>query len=507
MKKPLLFAALVCSSLWSNAQKSSPFVSPFAGDKFLKAIETQWPTESSRSALLRQAFNNQYIPDTAFYHGWDDPNQSYYLHTKAKFTYGHAARLQRIDYYEMGNFGWEIVNSDTFFYDAANRLTAMETWANGLAEFRMEMNYNANGLLTGRHYMVSQGQSLTNTSWETVLGDSLEIHTINNNQITSYTLHAASFMWAGWIPMFKASNIQYSAQGIPVSMALNGYNGTGWADTVFYSNVSWDFGFGNWSEASNMTNAIEERFTILPQQRHFLKQPTAYLAKQRLNFSLVDVERASATFNSGWVSRVNYERNTATGWEPLGRESYTFANGQLTSVTYEEHDGTGFLNKERYTYAYNNQHLTEEQIELWSNATNVWNVDEGYLYRVITVQGRPDSIETQVYNPATNVYVPGQLSTFSYNTAASIRPETTLDLVVWPNPVQHQVNIKVNNALAADGANIRLLDMHGRTVYQTQAGHEIQQQVQVPLDQLMPGIYIIQVTAGVATNAFRIVKQ
>lgn len=507
MKKTLLFAAFVCSSLWSNAQKSSPFASPLAGDKFLKAIEAQWPTESSRSALLRQAFNNQYIPDTAFYHGWDDPNQTYFMHTKAHFTYGHGAALKRIDYYEMGNFGWEITTSDTFYYDAANRLVAMETWAYGVPEFRMEMNYNANGLLTGRHYMVSQGPSLTNTSWETVLGDSLEIHTTSNNQITSYTLHSASFMWTGWMPMFKASNIQYNAQGIPIQLALNGYTGTGWTDTILYTDVAWGFGFGNWAEASNMTNAIEERYALLPQQRHFLKQPTAYVAKERFNVSLIDVERALSTLNGGWVSQVNYERNTATGWEPIGRESYTFANGQLTSVTYEEHDGTNFINTERFSYAYNGQQLVEQKTELWSTVSNSWDIDEGFLYRVNRVQSRPDSIETQVYNPATLVYAPGQLTTFSYNTAASIRPENTLNLEVWPNPAQEQVHVRVNDVMAVHGAKVLITDMQGRVVYQTQTGSEIQQQIQVPLQQLKAGMYILQVSAGAATNAFRIVKQ
>lgn len=508
MKKTLLLAVLICSSLWSNAQKSSPFASPLAGSKFLKAIEAQWPTESNRSTLLRQAFNNQYIPDTAFYHGWDDPNQTYFLHTKAHFTYGHGAALKRIDYYEMGNFGWEITTMDTFYYDAANRLTAMETWENGTPQFRMEMNYNANGLLTGRHYMVSQGPSRSNTSWETVLGDSIEIHTTNsNNQITSYTLHAASFTWNGWMPMFKASNIQYNAQGIPVHMALNGYTGTGWSDTILYTNVNWGFGFGNWAEASNMTNAIEERYSILPQQRYFLKQPTAYMAKERFNQVLVDVERAFETMSGAWIGQVNYEKNTATGWLPIGRESYTFANGQLTSVTYEEHDGSNFLNTERYIYAYNNQHLTEERTELWSSATNGWTIDEGYSYRVKMLQSRPDSIETQIYNVALNAYVPGQLTTFSYNTAASVGPESTLNLEVWPNPAQDQVHVRVNDALAAQGAKIRLVDMQGRTIYQTQTGSEIQQQIQVPLHQTKPGIYLLQVTAGPATNAFRIVKQ
>lgn len=507
MKKPLLFAALVCSSFWSNAQKSSPFASPLAGDKFLKAIETQWPTESNRSALLRQAFNNQYIPDTAFYHGWDDPNQTYFMHTKAHFTYGHGAALKRIDYYEMGNFGWEITTIDTFYYDAANRLTAMETWANGVPEFRMEMNYNANGLLTGRHYMISQGPSRSNTSWETVLGDSIEIHTISNNQITSYTLHAASFMWNGWMPMFKASNIQYNAQGIPVNMALNGYTGTGWSDTILYTNVSWGFGFGNWSEASNMTNAIEERYTIIPQQRHFLKQPTAYVVKQRVNVSLIDVERAMETVAGSWINQVNYERNTATGWEPIGRESYTFANGQLTSVTYEEHDGTGFLPTERYVYAYNTQHLTEERIELWSTATNGWVIDEGFLHRVNMVQSRPDSVETKVYDPMNNVYTAGQLTTYTYSTAASLKPVNCgLRMQVWPNPVADHVQIQITDGLAAQGAAIKVSDLQGRLVYETKVGSEIISGVALSTSNWPSGTYVLQVVVANKSERFRLIK-
>lgn len=507
MKKPLLFAALICSSLWSNAQKSSPFASPLAGDKFLKAIEAQWPTESRRSALLRQAFNNQYIPDTAFYHGWDDPNQTYFMHTKAHFTYGHGAALKRIDYYEMGNFGWEITTSDTFYYDAANRLTAMETWAYGVPEFRMEMNYNANGLLTGRHYMVSQGPSRSNTSWETVLGDSLEIHTTNNNQITSFTLHSASFMWTGWMPMFKASNIQYNAQGLPIQLALNGYTGTGWTDTMLYTDVAWGFGFGNWSEASNMTNAIEERYAILPHQRHFLKQPTAYLVKQRLNVSLIDVERAMATFNGGWVSQVNYERNTATGWEPIGRESYTFASGQLTSVIYEDHDGTNFLPLERYVYAYNTQHLTEQRTELWSTVNNSWLVDEGYAYRVNMVASRPDSIETRVFDINSNSYVSGNLITYSYSTAASLKPiQAGLSMQVWPNPVGDQVQIQVNDALAAGGAELRVSDLQGRLLYHAKVGSEIMQGIALPTTHWPAGMYVLQVVAGSGSENFRLIK-
>jgi len=498
---------LLGSSIWASAQKNSPFSSPLGGDKFLKAIEAASPTETQRSALLRQAFNNQYLPDSAFYHGWDDPNQTYFMHTKAHFTYGHGAKLKRIDYFEMGNFGWEITTSDTFYYDAADRLTAMETWAFGVPEFRMEMNYNASGLLVGRHYMVSQGPSLSNTSWETILGDSIEIHSTSNNRITSYTLHAASFMWTGWMPMFKASNIQYNAQGIPVNMSLVGYTGSGWTDTLFYTGMNWGFGFDNWSEACNMTNAIEERYAILPQHRHFLKQPTAYLAKQRLNVSLMDVERATETMNGGWISQVNYERNSAIGWEPISRDLFAFANGQLTSVTYEEHDGTTFLPTERYVYAYNTQHLTEQRVEIWSNVSNGWVVDEGFAYRVNMVASRPDSIETRVHDLNSNTYVAGNLVTYHYSTAASLKPILTgLSMQVWPNPVAEQVQIQVNDALAAQGAEVRVSDLQGRLVHKAKAGSEIMQGISLPTTNWPAGMYILQVVAGGGSESFRLIK-
>lgn len=507
MKKTLLLAVLLSSSIWANAQKKSPFVSPLGGSNFLKAIEAASPTETQRSGLLRQAFNNQYLPDSAFYHGWDDPNQTYFMHTKAHFTYGYGAKLKRIDYYEMGNFGWENTSSDTFYYDAANRLTAMETWAFGVPEFRMEMNYNATGLLTGRHYMVSQGPSRSNTSWETILGDSIEIHSTSNNQITSYTLHSASFMWTGWMPMFKASNIQYNAQGIPVNMLLNGYTGTGWTDTMQYTAISWGFGFGNWSEACNMTNAIEERYAILPQQRHFLKQPTAYLAKERFNLVWVDVERAFETMNGGFIGQVNYESNSAIGWDPIGRDSFTFANGQLTSVTYEEHDGSAFLPTERYVYAYNTQHLTEQRVETWSTTSNTWGVDEGFTYRTNMVASRPDSIETRVHDLNTNTYVPGNLVTYSYSTAASLKPiHSGLSMQVWPNPIADQFQIQVSDALATQGAELRVSDLQGRLVHQAKVGSEIMQGISVPTDNWPAGMYVLQVVAGAGSESFRLIK-
>ncbi len=507
MKKTLLLAVLLSSSIWATAQKTSPFSSPLGGDKFLKAIEAASPTETQRSALLRQAFNNQYVPDSAFHHGWDDPNQTYFMHNKAHFTYGHGAKLKRIAYYEMGNFGWESTTMDTFYYDAADRLTAMETWAYGVPEFRMEMNYNSSGLLTGRHYMVSQGPSRSNTTWETIIGDSIEVHSTSNNQITSYTLHSASFLWTGWMSMFKASNIQYNATGIPVSMALNGYTGSGWTDTLQYTAVSWGFGFSNWSEACNMTNAIEERYAILPQHRHFLKQPTAYLAKERVGNVLVDVERAMETISGGFISQVNYESNSTIGWNPIGRDSFTFANGQLTSVTYEEYNGSAFLPTERYVYAYNTQHLTEQRAETWSTVNNGWVVDEGYAYRVNMVASRPDSVETQVFDTNTNTYVAGNLVTYSYNTAASLKPNHAgLSMQVWPNPVADQVQIQVNDALATQGAEVRVSDLQGRLVHKAKVDSEIMQGISLTTTSWPAGMYILQVVAVGGSESFRLIK-
>lgn len=508
MKKTLLFAACFAGSFsMVQAQKTSPFVSPLGGPKFLEAIEAAWPTEIQRGSLLRQAFNNQYIPDTAFYHGWDDANQNYYMHTKAHFTYGHAASLRRIDYYEVGNNGWEIVTSDTFYYDAANRLTAMETFENGIPVFRMEMNYNANGLLTGRHYMVSQGPSIVNTAWETVLGDSIEIHTTSNNQITSYTLLAASFTWNGWMPMFKASNIQYNAQGTPVHMAVNGYTGTGWSDTVFYNNMRWDFGFGNWAEASNMTNAIEERYSLLPRQELFLKQPTGYTLTQQVNGQMEAIERARPIPAISSPDSVIYEIYTNNAWVAAARSMYTYASGRVTSTWYEEFNGTSFEPIERSVFAFSNNILSESRFELWDAVANGWLVDEGYFYRTLMAQSRPDSIETLVFNPATLQYLPSSLATFSYNTAATVRAVNPgLDMQVWPNPVKETLHLRVQDALAQQGAEVHVIDLQGRLVHTARFDQEIMHGVQLPSDQWPAGMYILQVKAANAHESFRLVK-
>lgn len=507
MKRTLLMAVLLGSSIFASAQKVSPFSSPLGGDKFLKAIQEARPIESHRASVLRRAFNNQYHPDTIYYHSWDQNNQSFDVHTKVNLIYDANMHLNSIHTYERTNSGWDYTSTDTFIYDAASRVVAMETWVAGVPEFRIEASYNADGLLVGRYFMIPLGPSVTNTSWEAVMGDSLEIHTTSNNQITSFTMHSASFLWVGWRPMFTLSNIQYNAQGIPVNMSMNGYTGTGQTDTVFYTNMEWGFGFGNWSEACNITNSIEELYALLPHQRHFLKQPTSYLAKQRLNNTLFDLMRAMATTSNGQISQILFENNTAIGWEPMERQSFTYDGSLLASVTGEEHDGNSFLNVGRSVYAYTNQMLSEERTEYWSDVTSSWTVDEGYSYLISMVQGRPDSIQTSAFDVVNNVYVPNQLATFAYGTAAGVRPELTLNMQVWPNPAQDQISIRVSDAAADRGASIRLTDMQGRLVFQTQTGAEIQQQVELPLQQLKPGIYVLQVSAGQASNSFRLVKQ
>ncbi|MBA4303289.1 MAG: hypothetical protein C0424_03580 [Sphingobacteriaceae bacterium] len=507
MKKSILLAACLGISLLANAQKPKPITSPFNGPRYLRAIESESPVMRQHSPLLRQAFSNQYIPDTAFYHGWDDPNQSYFLHTKAHFTYGHGASLRRIDYYEVGNFGWEISQSDTFYYNTTNKLTAMETGVAGSPEFRMEINYGQGGIITGRHYMVTGGPNAANNGWETVLGDSLEIHTWQNGRPASFTLHAREPFGSGWMPMFRISQITYNAQGVPIAMGLEGHTGIGYAPMELYTNMSWGFGFGDWSQACGMTNSIEERYSILPQQRHFLKQPTAFVVQKQVSGSLVDYSRANQSSQNGFINQVLFEEKQGNTWVAIARDSYTYVSGQLASLTSEEHNGNQLAFTSRWVYAYGAQYLQEQRTELWDAAITAWVIDEAFSYRLRMLQSRPDSLETLVYDPSTNAYVSGQLATFSYNTAASTRPEKVLSLEVWPNPAQEQISIRVSDAAAAKGAVIRLTDLQGRLVYQTRTGSEIQQEVDVPLQQMAPGIYLLQVSAGQASNSFKVVKK
>lgn len=80
------------------------------------------------------------------------------------------------------------------------------------------------------------------------------------------------------------------------------------------------------------------------------------------------------------------------------------------------------------------------------------------------------------------------------------------DIVVFPNPVSENVIVDVPNELSLQNAEINIYSIDGKMVYQ-QAIKSNNSQLEIPLDELKSGIYILELKAEDRNIRTKIIKK
>ena len=85
--------------------------------------------------------------------------------------------------------------------------------------------------------------------------------------------------------------------------------------------------------------------------------------------------------------------------------------------------------------------------------------------------------------------------------------EVSTDIALWPNPVQNVINMSIKGKLNGQ-VNMSIVDMNGKVV--TQSSNVVRSgnnQVQIDVTDLKPGMYMMQIGNGTQTTTRRFVKQ
>ena len=81
------------------------------------------------------------------------------------------------------------------------------------------------------------------------------------------------------------------------------------------------------------------------------------------------------------------------------------------------------------------------------------------------------------------------------------------DIEVYPNPFEHQLTIEYNNAKAGN-YSVKLYNVVGKLVYREPLYlTEGKSQFRLSLPDLKEGIYMLQISNGRNSNAFKLIKR
>jgi hypothetical protein len=117
--------------------------------------------------------------------------------------------------------------------------------------------------------------------------------------------------------------------------------------------------------------------------------------------------------------------------------------------------------------------------------------------------GHSDWAKWRLFKTLQNVAAPTENR--SSESTVSTAPAAVAQLHAWPNPAQTEANIRLKN-LASESAALRLFDLTGRMVQEQQV--QLQSgawEGVLPVSDLHPGVYLLQVRAGQHLQTLKLV--
>lgn len=122
-----------------------------------------------------------------------------------------------------------------------------------------------------------------------------------------------------------------------------------------------------------------------------------------------------------------------------------------------------------------------------------------YQWKVATIcQESP--IAVSAYKNGTDFVTP---ASFAGDISMKVSTNQNLNAIVYPNPAKSSASIKIENNISA--VNISVSDLTGKVIWQSQnvKGSE----VKIPLENFVPGMYLVSVTNGKETKIIKLVKE
>lgn len=293
----------------------------------------------------------------------------------------------------------------------------------------------------------------------------------------------------------------YDSQNRFTSMIMVNWTGSAWDSTSkavydydaqnnYSSQINYIGVGGSWQESAKTTlfNSGGQRDSMLQQQwnttangwENYLKVFYSYNSNAERDTDIYFSWNSNAwtqdkkyiyTYNgSGKLTRNLSQTWAGSNWQDYIKTDYNYAGGNLSLLTIYNWNYMASQLEEniQYKYLYNSNDLcTESVAESWDgtqwmhqqydNKVNFYyeDYDDG-------ITGIQDILEKE-------------------------------DYLVYPNPASEQINVKM---AGRGGINqVSIVDMNGRVVYQSKGSFNASQ-VNIPVQNLAEGVYLLQVQSG-----------
>jgi hypothetical protein len=89
---------------------------------------------------------------------------------------------------------------------------------------------------------------------------------------------------------------------------------------------------------------------------------------------------------------------------------------------------------------------------------------------------------------------------------ANLNSNTGLKVSITPNPATDQMTISYT-ASQSNNTSVRIMNMAGQTVIKMELGKQLSGSVNIPLNNVASGVYIVEFTSGNQITTQRLVKQ
>jgi len=327
-----------------------------------------------------------------------------------------------------------------------------------------KLTYNNAGLETSSQEIVYNTNNYTfiNTYWANTLETNFN-YDANGNvlSIQFLTYSSSNKTWvdsAHW-------NFTLNTNGSWESLTMQEWNGSSWVNQYLEDSVTWnDWNGGNY--ILNQNNNSEQTF---------------FVQKSWNGSSWLDSNRGSTTYDANGGSI-----NTEQLWQQ-----------------------NKWVNADKYSNLIDSLGNSTSSINFdWSNGT--WMESFGYLQNY-TYDGNGNITQEidQIYDSATgeNVnYFKELYSDFSTYSGIKGANQPKMQITMYPNPATEALHIQ-ENTNTIENMNIAIINMQGQVVVSKLLnGNELSKGVNIPVNNLVNGMYILHAVSGNEESSQKFIK-
>lgn len=313
------------------------------------------------------------------------------------------------------------------------------------------------------------------TSW---VNDTKYIYTYINGRLETKIEQYWHTSQSAWKNSWKG-NYEYNSQGQLISGITQDWNSS---NTSWENDIKYTLGYTN----NLYTDLIIEEW-------------------DNTNSVWVNSYKYSSTRDaSGLVSQgltENYNVAAST-WEPYRKYIYNHdANGNRTEEIIQEFYGGAWQYVQKWTLTYDNNLLVKMFLATFDASANQMENIGGYEY-YYNNNDLVKSISLKLYDSGDLDYSSTthiSEARFNYEpNPVSVEEVNVQDLVLYPNPANDHIQLKMEKGLIE---NIQIIDALGRTVFASQENAQ-SNYVTIPTSHLANGIYFLRINNQQAAKSF-----